>query len=115
MNPLSSRSESMYPRRSFLATVGLLLLACCVGRTEDPPKDEPKEYEGMVMSAGDEKLVIKVGEEEFTFNVTEETSIKFEGEDAKLDDVKEGHFAKVAATNKDDKLTASAIDARMAQ
>jgi len=105
----------MYPRRVFLTTLSLLLLACCVARTEDPPKDEPKQYEGMVMSAGDETIVIKVGEEEFNFKVTEETSIKFEGEDAKLEDIKEGHFAKISATSKDEKLTAKAIDARMAQ
>jgi len=105
----------MYTRRTILATISLLLLACCVARTEDPPKDEPKDYEGMVMSAGDQKLTINVGEEEFVFNVTEETSIKFEGEDSKLEDIKAGHFAKVAATNKDEKLTAKAIDARMAQ
>jgi hypothetical protein len=104
----------MYPRCTFLVAV-LLLLACCIGRSEDAPKDEPKEYEGMVMSAGDEKLVIKIGEEEFTFDVTEDTSIRFEGEDSELQDIKEGHFAKVTATSRDDKLSAKAIDARMAQ
>jgi len=105
----------MFPRMVALTTMVIALFAASVATSEDPPKDEQKEYAGMVVSAGDEKLTIKVGEEEFTFSVTDETSLKFEDEDAELEDLKEGHFAKVTATKADDKFTATAIDARMAQ
>ena len=107
----------MLPRISLFAALvaGVLLIVSARADDSDPKDGEPKEYEGMVESAGDDKITVKIGDEEFSFSVNDQTSIKFEGEDAELEDIMDGHFAKITATKNDDELVATIIDARAAQ
>ncbi len=73
-----------------------------------------QEFNGKVVSSGDGKLVMMVGEVQQEFVVNAETKITLEGKPARLADLMAGHVARVAAELNGDQYIASAVDARSA-
>lgn len=98
--------------RTLSVVLAVLVLALFVSL---PAFAAEKMHDGMVVSAGDGKLVMtdKDGGNKHTHNVAVDAKITFDGKEIKLEDLKEGNFVKVT-TNTDDngKTWAIKIEAR---
>jgi hypothetical protein len=87
--------------------VGFVAAACAA--------DETKTHEGIIVSASADKLVMtdNQGKNEHSHMVTTAAKIMLDGKQAKLADLKKGHFVKVTTTKTaDGKESVTAIDAR---
>jgi hypothetical protein len=93
-----------------LALTALVVLPAFALDNKDP-KDKANTHEGMVVKAGDGKLVMTTKDEKtaHTMDVGKDAKITLDGKACKLEDLKEGMTVKVTT---DDKDAAVAIDAR---
>lgn len=92
----------------FFRSVAILLAALTISLAAHPAYAHDKD-EGVVVKAGQGKLVLKIKEREVTREVAKEASVTIDGKPAKLEDLKEGLHVTVTLGAKH---LATKIDAR---
>ena len=80
----------------FFRSAAILLAALALALVMAKPAYAHDKDEGIVVKAGEGKLVLKIKEREVTREVAKEASVTIDGKPAKLEDLKEGFHVAVA-------------------
>jgi hypothetical protein len=90
----------------------LTLAACALFFALPAIADESFEYQGVVLGAGEEQIVLKMGTEDFRFLVSADTKITLDGASAKLEQIEEGFLATIKGERQGDEFIARQVSAK---
>jgi hypothetical protein len=101
----SVKEAGMIPRFYRLTVMALMLVVAAAWAAPN------LMFDGKVVSAAKDKLVLSAGTEQLEFALTSTTKITLDGKPATPAELMAGHMAKVSAERDETKLKALAIDA----